>query len=130
MLSFGSPAPKRVRQLMAAAVKGESLAPVIGTTYFEETRTEGCPMPIPKVSLPLLTALVLLILVGAGCSDDDPVAPVGNRTLAVPSRFATIQSAVDAARAGDVVLVAAGISNESPVRARYEADLATSTSQD
>ena len=56
----------------------------------------------------VLTALLLLTLVISGCGDDDPSSPAQPRTLRVPLQFATIQEAVDEARTGELVLVAAG----------------------
>lgn len=56
----------------------------------------------------ILMAVILLGLGLVGCSDDDPVGPTTQRTLRVPSQYAKIQEAVDAARPGDLVLVAAG----------------------
>jgi predicted outer membrane repeat protein len=82
-------------------------------------------MPFTRVTLPCLTVAALLILLVAGCSDDDPVAPVGNRTLAVPTQFATIQAAVDAARPGDLVVVAAGTYTDSVTVQTYFGATAT-----
>jgi hypothetical protein len=55
-----------------------------------------------------LAAIILLVLLAA-CSDDDPTAPTGSPgPLAVPEHYPTIQSAMDAAVAGDTVFVAPG----------------------
>jgi len=62
---------------------------------------------------PILTAIALLILGLAGCSDDDPVQPRSSQTFRVPDHFETIQQAIDAARPGDTVLVASGAYTDS-----------------
>jgi plastocyanin len=46
---------------------------------------------------------------------DPPVRPSGGRTIHVPRDFASIQSAVDAAKPGDTVLVSAGTYHESVI---------------
>ncbi len=46
---------------------------------------------------------------------DPPVRPSGGRTIRVPRDFATIQAAVDAAKPGDMVLIAAGSYHESVI---------------
>lgn len=57
----------------------------------------------------LLTTLLMLALLLVGCGDDDnPAGPYQGRTIRVPSRYPTIQEAVNTALPGDVVLVAAG----------------------
>ena len=44
---------------------------------------------------------------------DPPVRPTGGQTIRVPRDFATIQAAVDAARPGDMVLIAPGTYREA-----------------
>jgi pectin methylesterase-like acyl-CoA thioesterase len=65
---------------------------------------------VPNVLRLLICAATLGV---AGCSSDD--APSQGRILEVPASFATIQDAVDTARDGDLVLVAAGMYRESVV---------------
>ena len=52
-----------------------------------------------------------LVAVVAACSSSDGAGPP--RTLAVPSEYATVQDAVDAAAPGDLVLLSPGIYRES-----------------
>lgn len=52
---------------------------------------------------------MVLGLLGISCSNDNSVA---GRTLQVPSQYSTIQEAVNAARPGDMVLIAPGTYNE------------------
>lgn len=57
--------------------------------------------------LTVAAGLAMLLLPACGARES------GNRTLSVPEGYPTIQSAVDAARPGDFILVAPGVYNES-----------------
>ncbi len=61
-------------------------------------------MRLRSTAVSLLVAILILTL---GCSDD-PTSPGVQNTLLVPWGYPTIQSALDAAAAGDTILLAAG----------------------
>ena len=64
-------------------------------------------------------ALVVLAVVAVGCGsssssgNDTGDTMVSGRTLAVPTGYKTIQSAVDAAKPGDLILVSPGVYREA-----------------
>jgi len=64
-----------------------------------------------RIPLPLIAGLLAGALIIA-CGDDEP-GDAGFETLAVPDDYATVQEAVDAAQAGDLVLISPGVYNEA-----------------
>lgn len=70
------------------------------------------PLPAPRTAVRAAVRAAVLVMaaaVVASCGADDG----GGEVRSVPAEYATIQAAVDAARSGDVVLIAPGVYRES-----------------